>query len=252
MLRLTRSLAAETGMKNLCLAGGVALNCVANGKVLRDGHFSNIWIQPAAGDAGGALGAALAAYHITRRHERRSELVDGMSGAYLGPEFDQPDIEQRLTDVGADLRPWHAKTCWTRPPSSRRRPSRRLVPGSHGVRTARARHSLDPRRPAQPDHAEEPQPQGQIPRKFPAVCAGRCCASTSLIGSISTPTAPICCWSRPWPSSDSGTMTRRREALFGIDKLNVPRSDIPAVTHVDYSARIQTVHRETNPRSITP
>ena len=90
------------GCENLCLAGGVALNCVANGKVLREGRFRNIWIQPAAGDAGGALGAALAAYHIHEGHERAlPNSIDGMAGAYLGPEFDQPDIERRLTTMSA-------------------------------------------------------------------------------------------------------------------------------------------------------
>src|ERR1700751_2025138 len=93
ILRLTRSLAAETGVRNLCLAGGVALNCVANGKVLRDGRFDNMWVQPAAGDAGGALGAALAAYHLERGGERRlSNEIDGMSGSYLGPPFGDDEI----------------------------------------------------------------------------------------------------------------------------------------------------------------
>src|SRR5262249_9622532 len=102
VLRLTRSLASETGMQNLCLAGGVALNCVANGKVLREGRFRNIWVQPAAGDAGGALGAALAVHHIHEGRERvLSNAIDDMQGAYLGPEFDQGDIDKRLTAVGA-------------------------------------------------------------------------------------------------------------------------------------------------------
>src|SRR6266478_6370073 len=102
MLRLTRSLAAETGMKNLCLAGGVALNCVANGKILRDGQFERIWIQPAAGDAGGALGSALAAYHLHRGQLRKEPSChDSMKGSYLGPSFSQPEIEKRLTAAGA-------------------------------------------------------------------------------------------------------------------------------------------------------
>src|SRR5947209_11408270 len=101
VLRLTRSLARETGSRNLCLAGGVALNCVANGKVLRDGHFDNIWIQPAAGDAGGAVGAALSAYYGFTGQPRRSNGADGMAGAYLGPQFPQAEIEQRLTAARA-------------------------------------------------------------------------------------------------------------------------------------------------------
>src|SRR5204863_1796731 len=101
VLRLTRSLAAETGAKNLCLAGGVALNCVANGKVLRDGHFEGIWIQPAAGDAGGALGAALAAYYLHSEKPRAVNGHDHMKGSYLGPCFPQPEIEERLRAAGA-------------------------------------------------------------------------------------------------------------------------------------------------------
>src|SRR5262249_25443987 len=102
VLRLTRGLAEETGMENLCLAGGVALNCVANGKVLRDGRFRNIWIQPAAGDAGGALGAALSAYHLQASRPRVvANSVDGMDGAYLGPDYSQSDIEGRLGAAGA-------------------------------------------------------------------------------------------------------------------------------------------------------
>ena len=102
VLRLTRALARETGQKNLCLAGGVALNCVANGKVLRDGAFESIWIQPAAGDAGGALGAALAAHHLFKGQPRQlNGALDAMSGAYLGPAFAQDEIEQRLRASGA-------------------------------------------------------------------------------------------------------------------------------------------------------
>jgi carbamoyltransferase len=101
VLRLTRSLAKQTGSRNLCLAGGVALNCVANGKVLRDGRFDHIWIQPAAGDAGGAVGAALAAYHLFQDQPRQPTSSDGMSGSFLGPSFSQAEIERRLTAAGA-------------------------------------------------------------------------------------------------------------------------------------------------------
>src|SRR5207302_6669351 len=102
VLRLTRALAAETGARNLCLAGGVALNCVANGKVLRDGSFERIWVQPAAGDAGGALGAALAAYHLYKKAPRLPfNTLDAMQGCYLGPAFSQAEIERRLSEAGA-------------------------------------------------------------------------------------------------------------------------------------------------------
>src|SRR3954469_16110241 len=103
VLRLTRSLAKQTKSRNLCLAGGVALNCVANGKVLRDGHFDNIWIKPAAGDAGGAVGAACAAYHLFKGQPRKTNGADGMSGAYLGPRFSQGEIERRMTAAGAQF-----------------------------------------------------------------------------------------------------------------------------------------------------
>src|SRR5437764_1867736 len=101
VLRLTRSLAKATGSRNLCLAGGVALNCVANGKVLRDGHFDNVWIQPAAGDAGRAVGSALAAYHLFKGQPRKANGADGMAGSYLGPHYAQAEIERRLTEAGA-------------------------------------------------------------------------------------------------------------------------------------------------------
>ena len=158
VLRLTRSLAEETGIENLCLAGGVALNCVANGKVLRDGRFRRIWLQPAAGDAGGALGAALAVYHIHAGRVRvMPNAIDGMQGAYLGPEFAQADIEKRLASIGAHFATVPARRdarCDSQ--SARRGSGGGLVPGSDGIRPARAGQPLDPRRPAQPDHAEKP------------------------------------------------------------------------------------------------
>ena len=173
VLRLTRSLAKQTGSRNLCLAGGVALNCVANGKVLRDGHFDNIWIQPAAGDAGGAVGAALAAYHLFKGQPRKTDGADGMSGAYLGPSFPQAEIERRLTAArrkvrrarrGRNDRDDGAGPC--------RAKSRGLVSGPDGVRSALARRALDPRRSAFAGNAEEPQPEGQIPRELSSLCAG--------------------------------------------------------------------------------
>ncbi len=173
VLRLTRSLAKETGARNLCLAGGVALNCVANGKVLRDGKFDNIWIQPAAGDAGGAVGAALAAYHQFKGQPRKAAANDGMSGAFLGPQFAQADIEQRLTAAGARFTVLGEAAMVETTAQGAGRPARgRLVSGPHGIRPALARRALDPRRSPLADHAEEPQSQGQISREFPALRAG--------------------------------------------------------------------------------
>ncbi len=142
VLRLTRSLAKQTGSRNLCLAGGVALNCVANGKVLRDGHFDNIWIQPAAGDAGGAVGAALAAYHLFKGQPRKTNGADGMSGAYLGPSFPQAEIERRLTAAGAKfavLGEDEMIETTARGPRRSKRPSAGFRAGWNSVRARSAR-----------------------------------------------------------------------------------------------------------------
>ena len=174
MLRLARSTRAETGMKNLCLAGGVALNCVANGKILAEGIYENIWVQPAAGDAGGSVGAALAAYHLHQRRDRVLETneIDGMQGAYLGPAYDQQQVESELAAAGAKF------TTFSDQDADRsdreiveRGKSGRLDAGTHGVRPTRAREPFDSRRSAFTDHAKDAQPQGQIPRELPAVRA---------------------------------------------------------------------------------
>ena len=172
VLRLTRSLAKKTGARNLCLAGGVALNCVANGKVLRDGKFDKIWIQPAAGDAGGAVGAALAAYHQFKGNPRILASSDGMSGAFLGPQYSQSEIERRLKEVGARFDVLSEDDCHRDHRKGACQPARgRLVPGPHGIRPALAWRALDPRRSPLTDHAEEPQPEGQISRELSALRA---------------------------------------------------------------------------------
>ena len=180
VLRLTRSLADEDRAENLCLAGGVALNCVANGKVLRDGTFEQIWIQPAAGDAGGALGAALAAYHLQRpaaahaangagRHARRlSRAGLTTTSRYRAPARGCRRAVQRLDEDALIERDGAG---------ARERAGGRLVSGPHGIRPARARRPLDPRRSALADHAEDAQPQGEISRKSSGRSRRRCCAS---------------------------------------------------------------------------
>ena len=196
VLRLTRSIAAETGAKNLCLAGGVALNCVANGKVLRDGTFGDIWIQPAAGDAGGALGAALVAYHLYKAQPRKALNGSGdrMKGAYLGPSFSQAECESRLRASGARFTVLRGRCADCRVRTrARRRQGSRLVPGAHGVRTAGARRTLDPRRRTLADDAVGAQPQGQVPRVVPSVRTVGAARATSPTGSSSTTTAPTCC-----------------------------------------------------------
>ena len=249
VLRLTRSLRSEHGLANLCLAGGVALNCVANGKVARDGAFENIWIQPAAGDAGGALGAALAAYHLHKGGIRPPILTgDGMSGGYLGPEFSQDQIEMRLAAAGARFEVLAEDSLIDRVAqglaedkavgwmSGRMEFGPRALGGRSILGNPRSstmqrtlnlkvkyRESFRPFAPAvlREDVADWFEHSGDSPYML-------------LVADVKM--------------GRRRAMTEAETALFGIDKLNVVRSDIPAVTHVDYSARIQTVHADTNPR----
>lgn len=250
VLRLTRALAAETGEKNLCLAGGVALNCVANGKVLRDGRFDQIFIQPAAGDAGGALGAALAAYHHQKEQPRRlSPGRDAMKGSYLGPAYDQPDIERRLEAAGARFKVVSDDDALIE------ETAQALVAGKavgwhqgrmeFGPRALGGRSILgDPRSPTMQKALNLKVKFRESFRPFaPSVLRERV-ADWFEIDSDS----PYMLLVANVKADHCRAMSAEEEALFGIDKLNVPRSDIPAVTHVDYSARIQTVHADTNPR----
>jgi carbamoyltransferase len=248
VLRLTRSLAQETGEKNLCLAGGVALNCVANGKVLRDGRFDNIWVQPAAGDAGGALGAALAIYHL---HADRPRVVanspDGMAGSYLGPEFDQGESERRLSAAGA-------RFTSLAPADLVERTAQALAEGKavawfqgrmeFGPRALGNRSILgDPRDPAMQKKLNLKVKYRESFRPFaPSVLREKVGDWFEL-----NCDSPYMLLVAPVKEQHRRAMTLDEEALFGIDKLNVARSSIPAVTHVDYSARVQTVHRATNP-----
>ena len=248
VLRLTRSLAAETGMENLCLAGGVALNCVANGKVLREGRFRNIWIQPAAGDAGGALGAALAAYHMHDGGERVApNSLDGMSGAYLGPEFDQPDINKRLTTIGARFTTVDRDAMLDAT-------AKALAEGQavgwfqgrmeFGPRALGNRSILgDPRSPSMQKNLNLKVKYRESFRPFaPSVLREHVADWFSL-----DVDSPYMLLVASIAERHMRKMTPEQDALFGIDKLNVARSCIPAVTHIDYSARVQTVHVETNP-----
>ncbi len=250
MLKITRELAKTYGIKNLCLAGGVALNCVANGMVLGEGAFERIWVQPAAGDAGGALGAALAAYHLHLNEPRHiNGGLDAMQGSYLGPDFAQSDIERRLAGAGARFDVMNSDTqVFDRTVGS-------LVDGDavgwfqgrmeFGPRALGARSILgDPRNPAMQKTLNLKIKYRESFRPFAPSVLREDVADYFEIDEDS-----------PYMLLVAGVKRNRRrhmseaeEQLFGIDKLNVPRSDIPAVTHVDYSARIQTVHKETNPR----
>ena len=249
VLRLGRSIATETGERNLCLAGGVALNCVANGKLLRDGAFENIWVQPAAGDAGGALGAALAAYHHNEGGPRAvSGSTDCMSGSYLGPEFRQAEIERRLDNAGA-------KYSVLDPGETTNQTAQALADGNavgwfqgrmeFGPRALGARSILgDPRSPSMQRTLNLRVKYRESFRPFAPSILREDLADWFDMNTDS----PYMLFVADVQKNRRREMTPEENALFGIDKLNVPRSDIPAVTHVDYSARIQTVHSETNPR----
>jgi carbamoyltransferase len=251
MLRLTRSLARETGAKNLCLAGGVALNCVGNGKVLREGAFERIWIQPAAGDAGGALGAALAAYHLYAGKPRRANGGNGadlMAGSYLGPSFAQDEIERRLAAAGAAFERCEDDALIGRTVDG-------LVAGNavgwfqgrmeFGPRALGARSILaDPRSPAMQKTLNLRVKYRESFRPFAPAVLREDVADWFALDEDS----PYMLLVADVVERRRRQMTNEEQSLFGIDKLNVPRSDIPAVTHVDYSARVQTVHRDTNPR----
>jgi carbamoyltransferase len=249
VLRLTRSIAAETGAENLCLAGGVALNCVANGKVLRDGKFQRIWIQPAAGDAGGALGAALAAYHLYKGHPRRLDnQLDGMNGAYLGPGYDDDECARRLEQAGA---------CFARLDNDQaiERAASDLAEGK-ALGWFQGRMEFGPRALGNRSiiaDARSPFMQSALNLKIKYRESFRPFAPAVLRENLSDwfeldVESPYMLLVADVVEHRRRGMTAEQQALFGIDKLNVPRSEIPAVTHVDYSARIQTVHAETNPR----
>jgi carbamoyltransferase len=247
VLRLTRSLAGRTGARNLCLAGGVALNCVANGKVLRDGKFENIWIQPAAGDAGGAVGAALAAYHQFKGQPRSVAVGDGMAGAFLGPEFSQAEIERRLSAAGAHFAVLSEDEMIAQTAEAL---SDQLAVGwfqgrmEFGPRSLGARSILgDPRSPAMQKNLNLKVKYRESFRPFaPAVLREDVAAWFELDGD-----SPYMLIVADVREDKRRAMSAEQQALFGIDKLNIARSEIPAVTHVDYSARIQTVSAVTNP-----
>ncbi|MCH9050487.1 MAG: carbamoyltransferase [Proteobacteria bacterium] len=249
VLRMTRALAKETGMKNLCLAGGVALNCVANGKVLRDGKFDGIWIQPAAGDAGGALGAALCAYHLFQGQPRSVGGGSGaMRGAFLGPEYGQGEIESRLRAAGARFRVLGDDEVIDVTAQA-------LTDGKavgwfqgrmeFGPRALGARSVLgDARSPTMQKTLNLKVKYRESFRPFaPSVLREDVADWFELEGD-----SPYMLFVANVVENRRRKMTAEEKAMFGIDRLNVVRSEVPAITHVDYSARIQTVHKETNPR----
>jgi len=249
VIDLANGIAKETGEKNLCLAGGVALNCVANGMLLREKIFENIWIQPAAGDAGGALGAALSTWYLHHDKERTvSTERDAMKGAYLGPEFKDDDIKAELNACGAVYRKLSedelidsvAAALADEKAVGWMQGRMEFGPRALGGRSIIA----DPRSPAM---------QKQLNLKVKYRESFRPFAPSVLREDVNewfehNTDSPYMLLVADVQNDKRREMTATEEALFGIEKLNVPRSSVPAITHVDYSARIQTVHSDTNPR----
>jgi carbamoyltransferase len=254
MLKMTRALAAEFDIPNLCLAGGVALNCVGNGKVLRDRAFKNIWVQPAAGDAGGALGAAMYAHHLYFDQDRASRTTgkngpnDTMQGGYLGPEYEQSDIETRLRNMGAKFDVLSsAQVTDAAAAALADEQAVGWMQGrmEFGPRALGARSIIgDPRSPSM---------QKTLNLKVKYRESFRPFAPSVLREDVGEwfdheADSPYMLMVANVKKNHQREMTEAESALFGIEKLNIPRSIIPAVTHVDYSARIQTVHEDTNPK----
>ena len=248
VLRITKDIAKEYKVKNLCLAGGVALNCVANGKILKNKIFDNIWVQPAAGDAGGSLGAALAFWHLELKNERNINPNDNMNGSYLGPKFKNNIIEKELKSLGANFKKYRedeiinilAKEISEEKTVGWFQGRMEFGPRSLGGRSILA----DPR-------SVNIQKELNLKVKFRE--SFRPFAPSILREEVGNwfdldEASPYMLLVANVKKEIQIPMTLEQKNLFGIDKLNIKRSKIPAVTHVDYSARVQTVHKETNPK----
>ena len=248
MIKLTKAIRKEYNIKNLCLAGGVALNCVANGKILNENIFDNIWIQPAAGDAGGSLGAALALWHIENGNERIVNLNDDMKGSYLGTEFSQEQIEKELTSIGAKFDTFNYDEVINK--TSEYLSNEKAVGWfqgrmEFGPRALGARSVLgDPRSDKMQKNLNLKVKYRESFRPFaPSVL--REDLSNWFNMNVDSPYMLLVANINPDKKIE---MTDEQKKLFGIEKLNIKRSTIPAVTHVDYSARVQTVNKNTNER----
>jgi len=248
VLRMTRALAREYGIPNLCLAGGVALNCVANGKILKDRSFENIWIQPAAGDAGGALGAALAVWHQELKKSRTVRQPDAMLGSYLGPSYSQKRTEKELTACGAHFS--------VRTNEEMLEETATALANGQAIGWFQGRMEFGPRALGGRSILGDPRSEKMqkiLNLKVKYRESFRPFAPSVLREDVAAwfdldDDSPYMLLVANVNDDKRRSMTADEEALFGIDKLNVKRSAIPAVTHVDYSARIQTVHSDTNPR----
>ena len=249
VIKLAKGVAKTTGEKNLCLAGGVALNCVANGKLHKEKVFEHLWIQPASGDAGGALGAALGAYHIMLNQARKvSDGIDAMKGSYLGPEFSQEEISERLTSCGAVFE--------TLKEDQLVEQTAQALANGNAVGWMNGRMEFGPRALGGRSIIADPRSptmQKLLNLKVKYRESFRPFAPSILREDVAQwfemdDDSPYMLLVADVIKNKRRQISAEEQALFGIDKLNVPRSDIPSVTHVDYSARVQTVHEETNPR----
>lgn len=246
VLRMTNSLATEYKIPNLCLAGGVALNCVANGKILKQNAFKNVWVQPASGDAGGSLGAALAAYHIHLKRERQVVSTDAMKGSYLGPEFSDDQISSQLTSIGARFH--------RLPEDEVIEKTVDLLEQGMSVGWFQGRMEFGPRALGNRSIIADPRPletQKNLNLKIKFRESFRPFAPAVLREEVQnwfdfSSDSPYMLMVSNVHKDKQVEMTQQEKSLFGIEKLNTKRSSVPSVTHVDYSARLQTVHRETN------
>ena len=246
MIKLAKGIRNEYGIKNLCLAGGVALNCVANGKILKEKIFNNVWIQPAAGDAGGSLGAALALWHIEQGNTRILNKNDSMKGSYLGCEFNQEQIEKELNSLGANFQTFEYESIIEK--------TAEFLANEKAVGWFQGRMEFGPRALGARSILGDPRSdkmQKNLNLKVKYRESFRPFAPSILREDLSKwfdldVDSPYMLLVSDINTEKKIEMTEQQKKLFGIDKLNIKRSEIPAVTHVDYSARIQTVSKNTN------
>ena len=247
VLKITRFLSTEFKLENLCMAGGVALNCVANGKILKESLFKNIWIQPASGDAGGALGAAQAFYYQELDNKRKILKTDSMNGSYLGPQFSDEQVEDELKICGANYKKLTSDQIIK---DTAKALSEEKAVGWFKGRMEFGPRSLGNRSIIADPRSEKMQKNLNLKVKYRE--SFRPFAPAVLFEKVSewfeiNSESPYMLLVADVKKSKQLQMTEQQKSLFGIDKLNIKRSSIPSVTHVDYSARIQTVHKETNP-----